>query len=38
MRCEYDVPDEIFMVLELRKGAFQGKAGTVKYQPELNEV
>ena len=38
VRCEYDVPDEIFMVLELRKGAFQGKAGTVKYQPEFNEV
>ena len=36
--CEYDVPDDVFMALELREGTFQGKAGTAKYQPEFTEV
>lgn len=34
--CEYDVPDEVFMVIELRDGALEGRAGKVKYQPEFN--
>ena len=38
IKCEYDVPDEVFMVLELRKGALSGLGGVVKYQPEFNEV
>jgi len=38
IRCEYDVPDEVFMALELREGALQGRAGTAKYQPEFNKV
>ena len=38
IRCEYDVPNEVFMVLELREGALSGRSGTVKYQPEFNEV
>jgi putative acetyltransferase len=29
--CEYDVPAEAFMVLELRPGALRGAAGTVQY-------
>ncbi|MGH7349575.1 MAG: GNAT family N-acetyltransferase [Candidatus Rokuibacteriota bacterium] len=29
--CEYDVPAEAFMVLELRPGALPGAAGTVQY-------
>jgi len=36
IRCEYDVPDEVFMALELRDGALG--AGLAKYQPEFNEV
>lgn len=36
--CEYDVPDEIFMVLELEKDALKGKKGLVKYRPEFAEV
>ena len=36
--CEYDVPDEVFMILELRKGALQGQSGTVKYLPEFSNV
>lgn len=29
--CEYDVPDEVFMALELEAGVLQGKSGTVRY-------
>jgi putative acetyltransferase len=33
IKSEYDVPDEAFMVLGLRQGAFSGRSGIVKYQP-----
>jgi len=33
--CEYDVPDEAFMVLELESGALQDCSGTVKYRSEF---
>jgi putative acetyltransferase len=33
--CEYDVPDEVFMVLELESGALQDCGGTVKYRSEF---
>ena len=35
---EYDVPDEVFMVIELENGALERKAGLVKYRPEFAEV
>jgi putative acetyltransferase len=35
VRCEYDVPDEAFMVAELREGALSGRSGVVKYRPEF---
>ena len=35
LRSEYDVPDEVFMVMELREGALKGRAGLVKYRPEF---
>ena len=38
IKSEYDVADEVFMVMELREGALRGCAGMVKYQPEFNEV
>lgn len=38
LRCEYEVPDETFMVLELRARALQGPTGLVRYQPEFGEV
>ncbi len=38
VRCEYDVPDEHFMLIELRAGALAGHEGLVKYQPEFNQV
>jgi putative acetyltransferase len=35
MRYDVDVPDEAFMVLELRRGALERVAGVVKYRPEF---
>lgn len=37
-RCEYAVPDEVFMALELRPGVLIECAGLVRYQAEFNEV
>ena len=31
LRCEYDVPDDAFMAVELVEGALAGHAGTVRY-------
>lgn len=36
--CEYPVPDEAFMVLELEGGVLEGSAGMVKYRSEFNEL
>jgi len=33
---EYDVPDDTFMVLELRENALAGRRGLVKYHPEFS--
>ena len=38
LRSEYAVPDEAFMVVELRAGALGGRAGLVKYHPEFGRV
>jgi putative acetyltransferase len=38
LRCEFPVPDEVFMVAELVPGVLDGKAGVVKYRPEFAEV
>jgi putative acetyltransferase len=38
LRCEYPVPDEVFMVRELRPGALDGLAGLVKYRPEFAKL
>jgi len=38
LRCEYTVPEEAFMVLELERNAVAGCAGTVKYRPEFNQL
>ena len=29
--CEYDVPDQVFMALELEPGILRGKSGTIRY-------
>jgi len=31
LSCEYDVPDEVFMAMELEAGALAAKTGTVRY-------
>lgn len=36
--CEYPVPDEVFMALELTPGALQDCRGTVRYRPEFSQV
>jgi putative acetyltransferase len=36
--CEYDVPDEVFMALELKPGAFKDISGTFYYHPEFRGV
>ncbi|MEG3981392.1 N-acetyltransferase [Microcoleus sp. D3_18a_C4] len=36
LKCEYDVPDEAFMVLELESRALQDCSGTVKYRSEFS--
>lgn len=38
LRCEYTVPDEAFMVLELESGALEGCVGIVKYRSEFNQL
>ncbi|MBW4512098.1 MAG: N-acetyltransferase [Scytonematopsis contorta HA4267-MV1] len=35
LTCEYPVPDDVFMVLEMQSGALQSCTGTVKYSPEF---
>lgn len=37
-KCVYDVPDEVFMVLELSPGASDGRSGLVRYLPEFDGV
>ncbi len=38
IKCEFEVPDEAWMVLELREGALTEKQGTVIFQPEFKEA
>jgi len=38
IKCPFEVPDEVFMAIELTEKAFEGKAGTVEYPDEFNEV
>ena len=38
LSCEYPVPDEVFMVAELKPGALNGRRGVVKYLPAFAEV
>jgi putative acetyltransferase len=33
LRCDYDVPDDVFMALELEPGALAGQSGTIRYHP-----
>lgn len=31
--CEYKVPDDVFMAIELEAGSLRGRSGIVRYQP-----
>jgi putative acetyltransferase len=33
IRSEYDVPDDVFMVMELVAGALRDRSGTIRYHP-----
>ena len=35
---EYDVPDEVFMALELQAGVLNGKAGTIRYHAAFANI
>lgn len=37
-KCEFDVPDDVFMVKELRPGSLAGLAGEVTYHPAFREA
>ena len=38
IECEFEVPDEAWMILELREGVLAGRQGTVRFQPEFKEA
>ena len=38
IECEYDVPEEAFMAMELRPGALSGKTGKVSYHRAFEDV
>lgn len=38
LKCEYDVPDGAFFVLELEPGALAGKSGTVRYHEAFGKL
>lgn len=35
---EYDVPDEVFMAMELQPGTLSGRTGTVKYHAAFSDL
>jgi predicted N-acetyltransferase YhbS len=37
LKCPWDVPDDVFMALELRTGALAHASGPVAYEPEFEE-
>ena len=36
--CEYDVPEDVFMVVELQSGYLEGSSGVIKYHPAFKNV
>ncbi len=36
--CEYEVPEDVFMVLELQPGYLQGASGTIQYHAAFSSV
>ena len=37
LRCEYEVPDEAFMAIELEPESLSGKSGLVRYHPAFSQ-
>ena len=38
MRCEYDVPDDVFMITELEPGSLRGASGMVRYDEAFSDA
>jgi len=38
INCEFEVPEEAWMLLELHEGALAGRKGTVRFQPEFRDA
>jgi len=38
IECEFEAPDEAWMILEIRNGALAGRRGTVTFQPEFHKA
>ena len=38
LASEYDVPEDVFMALELQDGALHGRPGTIRYHPAFARV
>lgn len=38
MSCEYDVPEEAFMVVEIQTGYLEGASGTIRYHAAFKDV
>lgn len=38
LQSEYDVPDEVFMAIELNSGALENNDGVIRYHPAFNQV
>lgn len=38
LRCEYPVPEEVFMVAELATASIRGRRGLVRYHPLFQAV
>jgi putative acetyltransferase len=36
--CEYDVPEDVFMVMELQAGALRGASGTIQYHAAFSNL
>lgn len=36
--CEFEVPEEAWIILELREGALAGRWGKVKFRSEFSEI
>ena len=36
--CDWDVPDDVFLVIELAPGSLEGRRGAVKYHPEFSRI